>query len=346
MRQAPKLSRDFLNKFFQLRKTKFPTGTNLYDLLAEFYEGERARFHIYWHKKYNISLPKATRQFYNKRFAEISRLVKSVLRGTLIPKEFKDRAEAIYGYQLPAEAKLKDLLETDVYAAITSPLDIMVPKVLRGISTKDKKYRRDCLLTYHYFLHSPQQTESIFLHEIIVGYLGNLLQNKGKIPERGVLPPQPDDYWTLPAYAVEKLAKLLDCRARDIVALHFVDSEYLRTALPPLIHGLMLVCADIYWHIDYFMKQCTYLSWDPSEVLNTITYYFLIPSLERFESTKNLHLHRNAGRIIETQMANRILLPKGGRNPNLADTVMALVDLVDQLWVKRDKEKVKLRLAA
>lgn len=171
------------------------------------------------------------------------------------------------------------------------------------------------------------------MHEIIVGFLLNELENK-RIPTRHTFSLVSDDYTGSAAYALTRLAKLMKLNPGQVVALHFEDSETLNRVLPEFVKDLMLAASHVYWHMDLFSKWSKKHS--PATLLRFVNNFFVVNSLEREMAEGGLKMRRSAGKYIDRTFSSTILkrYPKYGEGVSEPEVVRTLCLLVENLWVR------------
>ena len=333
---------NFFDKYSALREARLPIKSNIYEVLSRYYACVRREDQTKWRSKLHVKLPKSTISYYNCQFSDVERMLLPLIEKSSIPEISKSKAIAKAQFRLASNSCLEDLLRTDIFGQITTNQDIPVEEALTGISKSliaDYSFR---LNTYHFILHGFQNTECLFLHELIVGYLGNIMQNSGKIPSRERLPPSPSVYWTMPAYACSLLASVLRRTPDEIAALHFVDDKVLRDSLPSNILDLMLFSALIYCYLDYYVKS-TNSAMNPTLILEILVFYFLNPSLEKIERYPRTKLRKDAGKFTDDCLID-FLHTVTSKNPtSLSHYDLAILTnrLVDQLWVAPRLNKSK-----
>ncbi len=332
---------DFWHRFQTLRRSQLPIESNLYELLGAFYERERDRFHTRWQRHLNRRLPSSTIRFYNRAFADVQSIANATLQSRRVPASLRRRANDAYAFRLRARATLGELLMTDVFAPHTLGIDIPPDLALAGITRSQQERLWEA--THHFFLHRPQQTEILFLHECIVGSLGNRIHCAGTMPSRGELPLAPTNYWVMPAYAVHLLAEFVGASEAEIISLHFADNESAKRVLPLASQELMLVSAHLYWYLDLYVRLA---SGDkpPAALLTLLFSFFVIPSLERLIEQPRQALRRHAGRLVDRQFFGHVFNRERREREqiNHADLAALLMKFVDELWVPT-KRRVNAR---
>lgn len=327
--------KSFWHRFHNLRKDELPVQSNFYQFLENYYKLARSRGQKIAEKFENKTLPAATLNFYNEQFDEIAEKVNLVMSDQSVDPQLRAKAKKAYKIHLGETATVRDLLDIDVFGDKTINQDIPVRQVARGINSEDRSNFDFRLNTYHFILHRPQVTEFMFLHEIIVSYLGNVIQCKGEIADRSRLDVNLPVYWTLPAYTLTALADLLGQSEAQVVSLHFASNNYARRALTPFVKELMLMSSHIFWYLDVFSNLNSFGS--PGICLGYIYYLFIIPMIERQKRFGNFRLAPDAGKI-----ADRLLIKSLIESPraNESDLRQAIVKLVDEVWVRRTDRNI------
>lgn len=322
----------FWDKYLVLRNRQLPVDSEIHEFLENYYASGRQDFEKQWAKKFDRKIPKSSVDWYNDLFKEGHSAVLDVFAGERISKSVRRRADEFYGVKLKNDATLRDLLELDIFGQITINQDIHPENVFRGVSNPrlvDHVIKSD---SHHFFFHRPQQTEFIFLHEIIVGYLLNRVENKGRIPDRPQMSLGNRDYATASGYTLNVLARYLKLSEGQVVALHLQTSEQVSKALPRFAQELMTISSHIYWFMDLFSKLSSAHS--PATLLRYTYLTFIVPSLERAMNEGDLRLRSGASKFVEATFYERIISEKrggvGARNE--ADLIQTLFHLVDALW--------------
>ena len=242
------------------------------------------------------------------------------------------RADEFYGVQLTESSTLRDLLALDIFGKITINQDIHPENVFKGVTNPrlvDHAIKSD---SHHFFFHRPQQTEFIFLHEIIVGYLLNRVENEGQIPPRPQMKLGSRDYAAASGYTLNVLAHYLKLSEGQVVALHLQTSEEVSKALPRFAQELMTISSHIYRFMDLFSKLSSAHS--PADLLRYTYLTFIVPSLERAMDEGDLRLRSGASKFVEATFYDRIIsAQRGGVGArNEADLIQTLFYLADALW--------------
>lgn len=320
---------DFWEQFHAVRRARLPIDSGLEALLRQVYQRERARHDARWRPHVHKRLPVSTIRFYNQTFAEVQDIANAVLRSRRVSAGVRRAANEAYGYRLGSRATLGELMAVDVFADKTLGFDVRPDFALAGL----KRSEMPALVTstQHFFLHRPQNTEQLFLHECIVGFLGNGLQNRGLIPSRAELPMAPMDYWVMPAYTIRLLAAWVGVSEAELVALHFQDNATAKRVLPRATQDVLLVAATLYLYLDTYSLLAPKAK-APALLLSSLFSFFVIPSIERFMEAPGLRLRRGAGRFIDTLFYGAFFgADRATRNDT--DIARALTGLVDALWV-------------
>ncbi len=282
-------------------------------------------------KYFDYPLPLKTIRYFNEIYSEVHNSVRGLLRNKRISKSRLQHMEETYSFRLKKGDRLIDLIETDVFYNFTESLDIHVPEALTGeLSThKDPNLTRKPTL-YHYFLHRAQRTEFLFLHEMIVGYLGNRLLKKGFIPQRGELLVFTEDYWTLPAYVVRALARTLKISEAELVSYHFAENDEVKNKLEGFFSDLLLTSAHIYSYLDRYAKNSK-VPRLPVLLLSLITAFYFIPALEKYDQGVRMRLKKGAGQYIDRKFQLEIF--KNSYRPNDIDITRILLELQNEVWI-------------
>lgn len=322
---------DFWQKYHQVRREQMPGAQNLYKSMDEMYRHLREGFQLRWGAHMDKRIPDASIKTYNRLFASSHRQVARLLENHRVPLRSRRLADLAYGVRLKRGDTLRDLLKLDVFGEKTVNQDIHPDFVFGDLRAE---WERNPILasdTNHFFFHRPQRTEHIFLHEIIVGFLLNEIE-EDFIYTRHDLPLDSGNYPSSAAYALTRLAKLLEMNHGQVVALHFEDSKTLNRVLPKFVKDLMLAASHTYWFLDFYSKWAN--KHVPADLLRYVYSFFVVPSLEREMEEGDLHLRRDAGRYIENVFATTILkdYPNYGEGISDAEVVRSLFILVENLW--------------
>ncbi len=326
---------EFWDKYVLLRRRRMPVDSDIHEFLARHYARSRKQFDRKWSPYFDKKLPKSTVAWYNSLFEEGHAVVRDLFDGVRIEAHARRRADEYYGVRLKKECTLRDLLNLDLFGAITENQDIRPEIVLKGIPDPRKVGRFTKSDSHHFFFHRPQRTEFIFLHEIIVGYLLNRVENAGRFPKRAQMSLAIEDYPTASAYTLNLLARYLKIPDTRVVALHFQSSHEVRNALPEFVQDLMLISSHIYWYMDLFSKLGAAHS--PSDLLRFTYLAFVVPSLERALLEGDLRLSTGSSRFVEAEFFTRLLSSERGgvASRNDSDIVRSLFYFAESIWRPR-----------
>ncbi len=323
---------NFWNLYQELRIRKMPCESGLYPRLEKIYCKVRLDFHARYEEFFDRALPIQAIKVYNEIFSIAQETVENVLGRHPVSQRAHRLAIAAFAIRIQPGDTFSDLLKLDVFADKTCNQDILPELVFGDIA---KTFRRNPVLasdTLHFFFHRPQKSQHIFFHEIIVGYLLNEVENGGKVPTASTLPLMDKSYSPLAAFALERLAKLLNKHPAQLVALHFEDNSTVTSRLPPFAQELMLVSSHIYWYFDLYAKMARRHS--PATLLAFIYNFFLTPCIDRQIKEKRLRLIPNAGRWIDQVFLESLLnLPKSEMDQlTEIHIVRLLMRCVENVW--------------
>jgi hypothetical protein len=329
----PANEKSFWHLFHEAREERLPVQSNVYDLLNQIYKEKRVQHEIEIKSALDSEIHPTFVKHYNQIYYTVQNLMRSVLNQTRDSKNALSYAEQIYSFRLAEKATVADLLATDIFGDKTVNLDIPVPLLSAPIGEKQRNNFDFLLNTFHYTLHWPQRTEFLFLHELIVGYLGNLIQHDGYLPPRSTKEIISKSYWTIPAYMVRELAFYLNRTEAEVVTLHFETNEGARKLLPQNIQDLLLLSSHITWYIDLENKRTP--TRNEAKLLRLVYSCFFLPSLEKLASNPNAKLRADAGTFTDQIMCHS-LLGMGQESHKPLETkklVQILLGFADVLWV-------------
>jgi hypothetical protein len=184
----------------------------------------------------------------------------------------------------------------------------------------------------HRFLHGPQRSRHLFLHEMAVGYYLNELESAGERVERCDLRLQPASYAVVPAVFMRALARALRWEEAAFCRLHFCDDERIDSVLPESVQDLMLVAAHLYFYSELRMVY----GWKMRNgaVIEHVIKFFALPALDLLAANGfRQRLRDDAGTLIDEAFVARIY---GDSTPrpvgNEVDLVLVLHDLAARVW--------------
>jgi hypothetical protein len=329
---------DFWQKYHDIRRKQMPGAQILYASMDDMYRRMRESFHRHWGPHMDKRIPDSSIKAYNGLFASSHKQVARLLQTHRVPLRSRRLADLAYGVRLKRGDTLRDLLKLDVFGEKTVNQDIHPDFVFGNLRAQWEKNPVLVSDTNHFFFHRPQRTEHIFLHEIIVGFLLNEVE-QDFIYTRHDLPLDSNDYPPYAAYALTRLAKLLKMNHGQVVALHFEDSATVNRILPKFVKDLMLAASHIYWFLDLYSKWSN--KHVPADLLRYVYNFFVVPCLERQMEEGALRLRRDAGRYVEGVFVATILkgFPNYGEGVSDSEVVRALFILVENLWRKPPRRR-------
>jgi hypothetical protein len=323
------IDRTFVEKFYSVREKALPIESNFYTYVRRYHEDMRKTFDQRCKDLVDKELPSGTVEFYNSQFGIVNSVMRPLIEKSSIPNSLKLRAYDIYEFRLAEKSNLGALLESDAFISQTYSMDIPFSDVFGSV---EKISKND---TLHYFAHRAQQTEFLFLHEFFVSYVVNLVVNNGEyIKERSDIPLESDDYISLSTYAFHLMGEILELTPEELIGLHVSDSEYFRKKIPAAIQELSLICSHIFWYFEQYHRLQK--GRDVTSLLNILTNFLFIPSLEIFGKHRNIRLRADAGKLTDEVLCTRLLAPaiSDERPANKIDLVRILVSFLDTFWVK------------
>lgn len=318
----------FWELFHEARRNRLPAASDVYEQSARMYAEKRNVFY----SNANPFLEKPVHPsyviFYNKLYSQVQDVVANVLKGA--SPDIQERARKTFAFRLSDNATVSDLLATDVFRDKTVSMDVPVEASVNLMQKEAEENFIFLLNAYHLALHWPQRTEFLFLHELIVGYLGNLIQHGGELPERGAAITDAKSYWPVPAYMVRELALYLQRPEAELVALHFQSNAEVKNALPENILELFLISAHLTFYVDLLFPAR-----GAANGLTTIYTSFFYPTLKKFSANPKLRLRTDAGNFTD-QVLVHLLKEKDAkayRPPMELILKNMFLKFTDEVWV-------------
>ncbi len=275
-------------------------------------------------------IPQETIHFVNAAFDSVALATHDVVESKYLDIEAANRARLIYGYRLPMGSTFQLLLETDPYYDDAPYLDEVLMRSLLGPTALTPEPLRILQkgALQHRFLHRPQRTGYMYLHEAIVGYYLRDLSGRAE-PERSELEVTSDTYFEFPSYSLRLFASVFDIEFDQLLATHFMVGSSLEKILPMESRRLLLVADRIYQYLEMLM---IYMQGNVGRRVNTdIHNFFLIPMLERYRDARGTHLRADIGDIIDDLFCSTIYgyadETGGCQSPHEGDAIRLLTEL-------------------
>lgn len=271
---------DFWSSYLALAENRMKPAPGFYAHLKAHYARRRSAYDHAMRPHLSKRLPASAIRFSNR----VLRRVQTMAIAEVATRS-RDLARAAYAFRLKRGDTGTTLLTIDVFAEITQQQDLPVGRFLRGVRRGATDGWLLEQLMAHSFLHKPQRTSLLFLHELFVGYLLCRLFRRTKSSSKRSRVAEVTfeaDYLTLADRAVRALARVVGIPVARFVSLHFESDEETTKVVSASLRDLMTSSAHIYFRIETLrIKSGGFIH--PAELLALIVEFYVLPTLALME---------------------------------------------------------------
>lgn len=311
--------------------SRLPTRSNFFEVLDDDHRMRMLAFDTRWAGHDKARITDRSREFVNECFASAARIVRPSLRSKYVPKSAKARSRSIYAIRLASGATIRDFRNCDIFDGVLPPSDTHVPTLLSEDGPR-ADFRSDLADGFrHMFLHAPQTTSYIFLHEMFVGFFGY----RAKYPN--LAPPVRGDFravetstWAPPARFVLELAQLLSVEPEDFACLHFCSSHVWERRLPQSVRDLALIASHIYWYLEVALVRMSRAKM--THAVNLLLNFFCFPTLDRIAAVRDVAMVQRAGRLVDELFVERIFNRNSDQRSCDVEAIKILCELERRVW--------------